>query len=113
MSLALSIDYSDPSSERVYHPFAFQNVLRRSWWPLAKRLNLPLLQKLECLIIKQRNEAEELVAEFQAVKLALQTPETAGVDIDDASYMLKRISQVEPLIQRAIQNWEKVDCISL
>ena len=112
MSLALAIYYSD-SRERISHPFSFQEVLRRSWWPLAKRLNLPLLQQLECLIVKNRNDAEQLMAEFEAVKLALKTPENAGILSGDAPYMLQRIGEVEPLIREAIRDWESVDHISL
>ena len=114
MSLALTITYSDPDRRRdVYHPFSFQAVLVRAWWPLAKHLGLPLLQQLECLDIRDRADAEKLVRELQIVREALANPEAVSISEGDAAYMLQRISDVLPLIQRAIKDWDDVVDISL
>src|SRR5262249_55803930 len=113
MALALQITFSDPKRKDVYHPFAFQDVLRRAWWPLAKRLNLPLLQQLECLDIRERAEAERLVRELETVRQALAHPEAVDISEGDAAYMVQRISEVEPLIRETIENWEDVVSVSL
>ena len=113
MSLSLLIGFKDPKRAKVYHPFAFQVVLLRSWWHLARRLGLPLLQQLECLDIKDRCEAECLIHELEVVRGVLQEPDNVGISRGDAAYMLRRISEVEPLIKAAIQEWNHVDYLSL
>jgi hypothetical protein len=113
MALALTIAFKDPKRKNVYHPFSFQVVLQRSWWPLAKRLGLPLLQQLECLEIKERQEAERLIGELEIVRETLQHPEDVSISPDDAAYMLRRISEVEPMIRGAVQEWSYVDYLSL
>ncbi|SRR6266568_2420143 len=113
MALELLITFRDPNRNGVFHPFSFQDVLRRAWWPLAKRLGLRLLQQLETLDIKNRAEAETLVHELGAVRKALATPEAVCISDKDAAYMLKRIGEVEPLILGAIREWDNVDSISL
>jgi len=114
MSLALRITFSDPDHGRdVYHPFSAQDVLVRAWWPLAKRLGLPLLQQLECLDIRDRAAAESFVRELEIVRSALTDPSAVGISERDAAYMLQRISDVEPLLLGAIQDWDDVVNISL
>ena len=114
MSLSLRITFSDSDRSRdVYHPFSFQAVLLRAWWPLAKRLNLPLLQQLECLDIRNRVDAEKLVDELEIVREALAHPEAVSISEGDAAYMLQRISDVVPLIRGAIRDWDDVVNISL
>ena len=113
MSLSLHIVFNDPKRAQVYHPLAFQEVLRRSWWPLAQRLGLPLLQKLECLFISTRQEAESILREFEVVRGALGQPDHGGISQGDAAYMLRRLSEVEPLIMEAVQEWDHVDHLSL
>jgi hypothetical protein len=113
MALELLITFRDPKRSNVFHPFSFQEVLRRAWWPLAERLHLPLLQRLETLDIRDRLEAEALVRELGVARQALGRPEAAGISEPDAAYMLKRIDQVEPLIRRAIGDWDDVESISL
>jgi len=113
MALALLITFSDPKRKDVSHPFSFQDVLRRAWWPLAHRLGLPLLQQLECLDIRDRAKAESLVRELEIVRTALAQPDAVCVSEGDAAYMLQRISEVEPLIRGAIQDWDDVVNISL
>jgi hypothetical protein len=72
-----------------------------------------LLQRLETLDITERLEAEALVHEIGVARQALDRPETVGICEQDAAYMLKRIGQVEPLIQQAIRDWDYVESISL
>jgi hypothetical protein len=113
MALALMITFSDPKRKDVYHPFSFQDVLRRAWWPLAKRLELPLLQQLECLDIRDQATALSLLRELEIVRSALVQPAAVSISESDAVYMLQRISDVEPLIRGAIQDWDDVVNISL
>lgn len=72
-----------------------------------------MLQHLECLVIKDRASAESLIRELNTVRAALGHPEAVGVSEGDAAYMLQRISEVEPLIRGAIQEWDDVIDISL
>src|SRR5258705_12877354 len=105
MALAFMITFSDPNRKPVYHPFSFQDVVRRAWWPLAKRLGLPLLQQLECLDIQDQATAKSLVRELEIVRSALAQPAAVSISDGDAAYMLQRIRDVEPLIRGAIQDW--------
>ena len=113
MALELLITFKDQNRQRVFHPFSLQEVLRRAWWPLAKRLGLPMIEQLECLDIRDRAAAENLVRELETVRNALAKPEAACISQGDAAYMLKRISEVEPLIRTAIKDWDSVDSLSL
>jgi len=113
MALELLITFRDPERKAIFHPFSFQEVLRRAWWPLAERLRLTLLQRLETLDIRDRLEAEALIHELGIAREALARPEAAGISDQDAAYMRKRIDQVEPLIQGAIRDWDYVESISL
>jgi hypothetical protein len=113
MALELLITFHDPKRKPVFHPFSFQLILRRAWWPLAKQLDLPMLQRLETLDITQRSEAEQLVCELEIVRGALIHPEVLGILDEDAAYMLRRIGEIEPLIRAAIQDWDAVKNISL
>lgn len=88
MALALLITFSDAKRKDVSHPFSVQDVLRRAWWPLARRLGLPLLQQLECLDIRDRSPAESLVHELETVRKALAQPHAVCVSQGDAAYML-------------------------
>src|SRR6185369_16733281 len=113
MSLSLRITFSDPDHSRdVYRAFSAQDVLVRAWWPLAKRLGLPLLQQLECLDIRERADAENFVCELEIVREALAHPEAVSISERDASYMLQRINDVAPLIRGAIKDWDDVVKIS-
>lgn len=113
MALELLITFRDPKRKHIFHPFSLQIVLQRAWWPLAKRLGLPLLQQLETLDITERSDAEQLMREFEVARSALLRPEVVSISEDDATYMLKRMSELEPLIRGAIQEWDDVDSISL
>jgi hypothetical protein len=113
MALELLITFRDPKRKKAFHPFSFQVVLKRAWWPLANRLGLPLLQQLECLELTRRADAEQLVRELGIVRDALLRPEVLGISEEDAAYILKRIGEVVPLVRGAIQEWDDVDSISL
>jgi hypothetical protein len=113
MALELLITFRDPKRKSVFHPFSYQEVLRRAWWPLAQRLGLPLLQRLETLDIRDRVEAEALVQEFGIAREALTRPAALDITEQDAAYMLKRLGEVEPLIRDAVRDWDYVDNISL
>ena len=80
---------------------------------MAKRLALPLLQQLECLSIRDQEQAERLLRELEVVRGALQDPDKVSVSQEDAVYMLQRISEVEPLIRGAVKEWGRVDHLSL
>ena len=113
MALALLITFRDPKRNKVFHPFSVQEVLRRAWWPLAERLRLPLLQRLETLDIRDRVEAEALIREIGIACEALTRPAALDISEGDAAYMLKRMDQIEPLIRDAVRDWDYVDSISL
>ena len=113
MSLALQITFKDPEREEIYHPFSFEDVLRRCWWPIAQRLGLPHLQQLECLEIREQQEAESLLRELEVVKNALEGSDHEGISPDEAAYMLRRIEEVEPLIQEAVREWNGVESLSM
>jgi hypothetical protein len=113
MALALQITFKDPEREDVYHPFSFEDVLRRCWWPIAQRFGLPHLQQLECLTIRERQEAENLLGELEVVRNALESSDHEGISPDEAAYMLKRIEEVDPLIREALEDWGKVSSLSL
>ena len=113
MALELLITFRDPTRKSVFHPFCLQVVLRRSWWPLAQRLGLPLLQRLETLDIRDKVEAEALVRELGIAREALTRPAAVDIAQEEANYMVLRIDQVVPSIQDAIRDWDHVDHISL
>jgi hypothetical protein len=83
------------------------------WWPLAKKLRLDTLARIESLIIEDCDEAGKLVRELRVVEDLLRTPGQADVPAEDAEYMLLRIGQVAPLIEAAIAEWDAVECLSL
>ena len=72
MSLDVCIKYKDASRPEYRHPFCFQSTLRNYWWPLAEKHGLETLQRLECLLIRDRAEAEQLVRELRVVENLLQ-----------------------------------------
>ena len=113
MALALQITFKDPEREHVYHPFSFEDVLRRCWWPIAQRLGLPHLQRLECLEIREQQEAESLLGELETVRNALESSDQDGISRDEAAYMLRRIGEVEPLIREAVREWKGVESLSM
>jgi hypothetical protein len=113
MSLALQITFKDPEREEIYHPFSFEDVLRRCWWPIAQRLGLPHLEQLECLEIREQQEAESLLRELAVVREALKGEDQDGISRDEAAYMLRRIDEVEPLIQEALREWGGVESSSM
>ena len=113
MSLDLMIEYKDANREAYYHPFSFQRVLRECWWPLAERLGLETLQRMECLFITDRQEAEQLLGEFRVVQRRLQQPSQTDVPPDDAAYMLQRLGEILPAVEQAIANWDQVKELSL
>lgn len=105
MSLSLIINYKN--GESLIHPFSFQSVLHERWWPLAEQLNLPTLQRLEILRITDSEEAERFVAELRIIEQYLKRPGNA----DD--YMLTRISELLPIMERAIAEWGQVAAVSV
>jgi hypothetical protein len=113
MALELLITFRDPTRQSVFRPFCLQVVLRRAWWPLAKRFGLPMLQQLECLHIKTRAEVETLIRELDIARKALARPEEVAVSDSDAAYMLKRSGDVQTALRAALEEWENVDVASL
>jgi len=113
MSIDLVIEYKDPDRKAFYHPFSAQQVLRECWWPLAERLGLETLGRMEDLFITDRAEAELLLAEFRVVQNRLQQPGQTEVPPDDAAYMLLRLGMILPAIEQAITEWDQVKELSL
>lgn len=110
MSTSLVIEYKDPARPEIHHPFSFQSVIVDHWWPLATQLNLPTLQRLERLHITDVEEARDLARELVAARSYL---ERHAEEISAASYMRERVSQILPLIQSAVDEWDAVDNITL
>lgn len=107
MTVSIMIEYKDPAREDLHHPFSFQQVMRDFWWPIAEQLNLPTLQRLEILWITERTEAELFVAELRVVEQHLrQTGQ-------ENEYVLRRIGEVIPLMERAFAEWDQIEGISI
>jgi hypothetical protein len=113
MALSVTIKYKDATREPIDRPFCFQRVAQEFWWPIADRLNLPTLQRLECLFISDRAEAEQLVAELKTVERYLRESEQAIAPPDTAEYVLTRIGQVVRLVEQAIREWDQVAEITI
>ena len=77
MTLSLTIRYKDPVRETSDQPFSFQDVARRCWWPLAEKLRLETLSRIECLVTSDREEAESSLAAC-GYRVRLSTRLTAG-----------------------------------
>src|SRR5262245_58519563 len=106
MAVSVTIEYKDPAREALDHPFSRQSVMREFWWPIADRLQLPTLQRLETLWITERDEAERLVAELRVVEQHLRQHDAGN------EYVLTRIGQVVPLMEQAIAEWHQVAGVS-
>jgi len=102
MSLDLLIDYHNPARESFWHPFSVQSVLRECWWPLAEKLELAMLQRLECLWINEVWEAKQFVSELRIVQQHLQQSGPSDVPTRYVAYMLERIDTLLPFIEHAI-----------
>jgi hypothetical protein len=113
MALSVTIKYKDSAREPLDRPFCVQRVAREFWWPIADRLHLPTLQRLECLFITDRVEAERLVAELRTVEQHLRAAEQVIAPPDTTKYVLTRIGQVVPLVEQAILEWDQVAEITI
>jgi len=107
MSVSVMIEYKNPAREALHHPFSFQSVMREFWWPIAEQLGLPTLQRLEVLWITEREEAERFVAELRVVEEYVRQPGRGD------EYVLTRIGQVVPIMERAIAEWDQVAGVSI
>jgi len=79
MALDVYIKYKDPARPEYLHPFCFQSTLLKFWWPIAEKHGLETLRRLECLLIEDRAEAEQLVRELRFVENLLKAPDRGGV----------------------------------
>jgi hypothetical protein len=113
MSLDVCIKYKDPSRPEYWHPFCFQSVLREQWWPLAEKHGLETLQRLECLFIEDRAEAEQLVRELRFVENLLKSPDRGGVPEGTAQYMRDRLGILLPVFDSALAEWDNVKELSI
>ena len=111
MALDVLIRYRDGRPD-YWSPFCHQSTLRNFWWPLAKRYQLTFLERLEVLHIKERIEAEQLLTEFKVVQSGVRTEDQMG-EPKYADSILETLDRLLPVIQSAIDEWEKVDYISL
>ena len=113
MSLDVCIKYKDPSRPEYWYPFCPQSVLREQWWPLAEVHGLAQLQRLECLFIEDRAEAEQLVRELRFVENLLKTSDRGGVPEGTATHMLDRLAIVLPVMDAALADWDQVEELSI
>ena len=113
MSLDVCIKYKDSSRQEYWHPFCFQSTLRDYRWPIAERHRLETLQRLECLFIEDRAEAEQLIRELRFVESLLKTPDRGGVPKRAAEYMLGRLNVLLPVFDAALAEWENVKQLSI
>lgn len=113
MSLDVCIKYKDSSRPEYWHPFCFQSTLRDYWWPIAEKHRLETLQRLECLFIEDRAEAEQLVRELRFVENLLKTSDRGGVPERAAEYMLERLATLLPVFDDALAEWENVKELSI
>src|ERR1700761_9241339 len=109
MAASLSITYKDGSRQALHHPFSFQTVVNESWIPLAKQENLSLLAYVGDLWIRRREDAEQLLAELRQAQSCLSADPQS---VKSSSYMLSQLSQVIPLIERAVAEWDEVEDLS-
>jgi hypothetical protein len=107
MAVSVMIEYKDPAREALHHPFSFQSVMHGFWWPIAEKLQLPTLQRLEVLWITEREEAERFVAELRVVEEYLHRTGS------DNEYVLTRIGEVVPIMEQAIAEWDQVAGVSI
>jgi hypothetical protein len=113
MSLDAHIHYKDPARETWSHPFCNQSTLNEFWWPIAKKHGLELLQQMECLFVRERSIAQEMVREFRFVEGLLRGPERAGLSQEDAEIVLKRLQITLDAFEGALAEWENVDYTSI
>ena len=113
MSLDVCIKYKDPARPEYWHPFCFQSTLLKYWWPLAGKHGLQTLQRLECLFIEDRAEAEQLVRELRFVENLLKSPGRGGVPERAADYMLDRLAVLLPVFDHALAEWDHVKELSI
>lgn len=113
MAIDLFVEYKDEAREAGYFPFAFQRYARAYWWPIAERLGLERLQRLECLVIHDLAEAEALVAEIQAFGRYVEAAPRSEIAPEHRAYLLERIEQVVPFLRDVIAEWDQVDHIWL
>ena len=107
----LLIKYRDGRPDYA-NGFCGQATLRDFWWPLAERLSLPTLQRLEILSITELAEAQQLVAELRLVEAGLRSPDQLGVP-DWAPYILATLDRLLPVLETTLTEWEQVEYISL
>lgn len=113
MGLDLTITYKDPRLPPLSVFFCNQRVLRDVWRPLAKKLKLPLLQRLECLFLRTKSEAEQLLLELRVVEERLDDPKSCGIDDATADYLLEGLDKCLPLLDETVAHWQEVRELSL
>ena len=111
MSLSVLIRYRDGRPD-YHNGFCHQSTLREFWWPLAERLSLPTLQRLEVLHVTQRVEALQLVSELRRVAEGFRSPGQLG-EPKWASYILETLDRLIPVFEATLTEWEQVEYISL
>lgn len=107
MSLDMTIEYKNPARPDCDHPFTNHEVMVGYWWPIARQLNLPLLERLETLVVTELDDARELRRELAVVHAYLVDPAPSQLK-ERADYMRERIGQVMPLLEQAIDEWDQV-----
>ena len=113
MALDVYIKYKDPARPEYRHPFCFQSTLLKFWWPIAEQHGLETLRRLECLLIEDRAEAEQLVRELRFVENLLKAPDRGGVSERTAQYTLDRLAILLRVFDGAIAEWDNVKELSL
>ena len=113
MALDVRIRYKDSSRPEYWHPFCFQSTLLKFWWPIAEKHGLETLRRLECLLIEDRAEAEQLVRELRFVENLLKAPDRGGVSERMAEYLLDRLAILLRVFDGAIAEWDNVKELSL
>lgn len=113
MSASIFITYKDPSRPEYYHPFRFQDVLRKQWWPLDEKHGLEMLKRIGALLIEDRAEAEQLVRELRFVEQLLNTTDFDGIPAGTTQYMRKRLAIILPVLDGALAEWDIVKEISI
>lgn len=110
MAASLVITYKDGARKALHHPFSFQTVVDESWIPLARQEKLSLLSYVGDLWIRRREDGEQLLTELRTAEACLSA---APQSVKSSAYMLSRLSEIIPLIERAVAEWDEVEDLSL
>ncbi len=111
--LSLTIQYRDPNRPDTRLPPTLQHALEMYWQRLAENLQLGMLSKVGNLFIHDRAEAQELLAELKILDAFLEHSDQTDVTELVSHYMRVRISQIAPLVEAAILEWDAVECLSI